>query len=220
MNPIEFSVASALFIIMLGVLILYSSYVISNYYRETRDYQAKYESVLVSKQLLSDEESPSSLVSSLYRRKVIIKNNLATQITGYVGIPILFDYSCEKKAFNNTIRVVDNSSNNLNFTFSNTVFCDDAGYIKSSDIRISLTLNGNEEKTLYIVYSPENLITPKEVYYSYPTDMTSSVTYKIYPEEELKTLSISKLVNMTNMTYEEIKKIANSHDIYVEIIPA
>ena len=220
MDPIEFSVASALFIIMLGVLILYSSYVISDYYKETKDYQAKYESVLISKQLLSDETSSSSLISSLYRRKIIIKNDLATQITGYVNVPVVFDSNCEKKAFNNTVRVVDNSSNEVNFTFSNTVFCDNIGYIKYSDVRISLTLNGNEEKTLYIIYSPETLISPKDVYYSYPTNITSSVSYKIYPEEELKTLSISKLMNATNMTYEEIKKLANSHDIYVEIMPA
>lgn len=221
MNPIEFSVASALFIIMMAVLILYSSYIISEQYKENKKYQVKYEATILSKNLLMSDNSENSISSHIFRRKIYIKNELSSPITGYAVIPILFDENCKLKAFNSTIRVFDDEFNEMNFTFLDAEFCNNSSYIKHSLLAIPLGLEANETKYLYVYYSPEQFIKPADTYSSLTdlSDITYFLSFTIYPEEEIRTVSISKLMKINNLTYEEIKKLANYHDVYVEIVP-
>jgi hypothetical protein len=102
------------------------------------------------------------LAEDLYFVRVLVRENADLSRTDEpVTVHIIFDEPCLNKSWNNTIRMLDESWNELNIEISNTTNCSNTQYLNQTDISWKINISANQTKRYWIYYSPDETITAK-----------------------------------------------------------
>lgn len=217
-SVIEFSISAALFLALLVVLIIYTSIYISHHYKQITLEKMRAEARDFSENFLLSKNSEVSFLSTFYKRKILVKEINNESFDGYVSIKIVFDENCEKKAFNNSIRVFDENFYDVNFSLQNVSYCD-SFFVKSANLIFYVSLKPLQERFYYITYSPDTFIKSKENYFSLTPTNILKIT--IFPEEKSESISVSKILEVRkNLTIEKLRELTGVYNVYVEIQPS
>jgi hypothetical protein len=94
----------------------------------------------------------------LYSVKVSVKEESGySRINEPVSVFLEFDSFCENKSWNNTLRVYDESFNEIPSFISYATFCN-SQYLKEASITFFVNISANQEKVFQIFYSNDNTI--------------------------------------------------------------
>jgi len=161
---VDLAISLAIFLIFLAILV---GYIISTYSRlpsleriaSFREEAIKFMRSLVSAGTPSNWErvniTPKELgiSSSIYRIPVkLIETSGHQKVNEPVYLHAIFDPSCERTCWNNTVRVYDSDLNEIPFRIFNQAFCD-SQYLKEADLFFEVNISANSSKTYYIFYS-------------------------------------------------------------------
>jgi hypothetical protein len=155
-----------------------------------------------------------NLTTELYKLPVKIteiegieKNNTVISLT------LSLDEKCEKKAWNSTLRVYEEDKE-IEFSLYNQTFCEE-GYLKSCDLVFKSNFSAYQTKIFFVYFSKEKDV--EEVNYSIPFEESSGFKVEIFPLQEMKMLSISKLKKLRNISYEDLIKNFGNYNFYLEV---
>jgi len=224
---IDFAVAVGLFLIFIGALFIYltgyttrHSGLISTSELRTFAYEL-YKLLFGSKgvpenwEKYGDTPVKIGLITELYRIPVVVKEMSGTDRgMTTISLSLSFDPRCENKTWNSTVRVYENGEE-VTSQLYNQSFCFEK-YVNSSDIIFSSNFLANQNKTFFVYFSGEKLVAPPN--YSLSFEGSSNFTIQVFPEENLPTISISKLNKLRGLEYEEVvKTVGAEYEFNIEI---
>ena len=216
----------------LGVFLIFFAFIVSYVARHVSNIQESVSSSEIKtfaydyfKKLFQSKGSPTGwetggnpssigLISDLYRIPLLFNETNGTQRTNVtLNVSLSFDKSCENKAWNNTVRVYENSSE-LPSQLYNQTFCG-GQYLNTSNLFFNASFSPSQNKTFFVYFSNESAVGSS----NYPVPFTSATnfTVQLYPEEKIAALSASKLNAMREMTYNDVMTSLGSADFKVEI---
>lgn len=224
---VDFAVAVGLFLIFIAVLLIYLTSYFSSYtgLMSTSELRAIanniFNALFGSKGIPEDWKGYRTpvkigLITDLYRIPVIVTETNSTD-RGYItiNISLSFDIYCENKTWNSTVRVYNESNDEIPSQLYNQSFCSES-YLNSSDIVFNSSFSANQNKTFFVYFSGERTIAAAN--YSIPFSIPSNFTVKVYPEQELSAISVSRLNVLRNLTYEEVvRTVGTEYEFNIEI---
>jgi len=212
-SQVDFAIAVGLFIVFVATLFLYITGYMSSYtglisISELRTGAYNIFNVLFGGKGIPENwedynHTPATLglMIDLYRIPVLVTERSGTWRNNVmINASIGFDSGCEKKAWNSTVRVLEDEDEIASQLYNQT-FCVDR-YLNRSDIVFNSSFSANQTKTFFIYFSGETSIADS----SYSLDFTnpSDFLVQVFPEEKFSALSISKLSALRNLPYEEV----------------
>jgi len=214
-SMIDFAISVGVFLSFLAVIIFFLISYLNNYFNLASLSELRTVSFDIYTGLFTGPGLPSNwenstnlplkvgLMSSLYKLPLNVTETNGTY-RGQISInsTIIFDLSCQRKAWNTTIRVYNSSLSEIPSSIYNPIMCT-SQYVNSSEIVFNVTLNANENKLFYVFYSPENYVTAQNYSVDYPVNVTN-YTVQMFPEQELKIVSVSKLLGLKNLDYDQL----------------
>ncbi|MDI6798500.1 MAG: hypothetical protein QMD12_00675 [Candidatus Aenigmarchaeota archaeon] len=225
-SMIDFTVAVGIFIVFIAILISYLLNYLTSYSgllttSELRS--AAYNAFIVlfgSKGIPEKWEEKNytpvqvGLMTDLHRIPIIVTETNGTDRGDVIiNVTLSFDAECENKAWNSTIRVYEGESE-IPSQLYNQSFCT-ADYINRSDLVFNSSFSANQSKTFFVYFSNDKSIAPPN--YSLPFTAQTNFTIQIYPEEVLPVISISKLLALRNLSYEEVARTLGRYRFNIEI---
>ncbi|HDJ96701.1 MAG TPA: LamG domain-containing protein [Candidatus Aenigmarchaeota archaeon] len=105
-------------------------------------------------------ELPSQigLERKLYRIPLLVADNSGiSRINEFVKVDLIFDDKCKNKTWNNTVRIFDDSFNEIPFKFAFQNYCNE-GYISNATLTIKVNVSGNSKKKLFVYYSNDESV--------------------------------------------------------------
>ncbi|MEM7825424.1 MAG: hypothetical protein QW412_01015 [Candidatus Aenigmatarchaeota archaeon] len=205
---IDFASAVGIFIIIFGIFLAFLLSYLTKYYENSK--LANLKRVAYSLFTLLKIE----LKTKLYRVPIEISEISGSErIDEILKINLNFDEKCEKKAWPSSLRVYDGENKEVEFALYNQSFCED-GYLKNSDIILKSNFSAYQTKIFFLYFSGEKV---EGLSYYLPFKESLSFNVKIYPQEEIEMLSISKLKELRSSEYEDFIKKIGYYNFYVEI---
>ena len=226
-SQIDFVISAGIFVVFIAVfLILLSNSFISNsgiqVTSEMRTVAFDIHNALFAGKGLptnwEDNNFPPlviGLTTDLYRIPLLITetNNTARNNVS-INATVNFDINCAKKAWNNTVRVYDNTSVLIPVTLFNQTFCT-GQFLNTSDIVFNATLSALQSKTFFVYFSDDKNVTGSN--YSLSFTGSINVTSKSFPEIKLPAVSIAKMRALRNYNWNDfIQLLGGSYKVYVE----
>lgn len=216
-TQIDFALGVGLFIVFLALLISYLIVYITNITGSLTSSNLRTAAYDIYRAMFSGRGLPLNwenypytpvrvgLVTDLYSMPIVVtETNGTARTNATINFTVAYDSSCESRAWNNTVRLYDDSGNKIAATLYNQSFCSDQ-YLNTSDMAFNLTLNANQNKTLFIYFSPDAGVQPPNYTITFPIN-ASNYTVVVYPEEKLSALSLTKLAALRNKTYDDVKQ--------------
>jgi hypothetical protein len=223
---IDLAVSISIFVIFISAIVLITINFFSNYRSQANFIEYQSIAYTLYNYLFSNKGIPKNwedsgkvpvvpgLVIDLYRLSFSVKNNGSDRNNSVIGVNINFDEECEKKAWISTLVLYSSLNNTINFGIQNANFCS-SQYIKNATIVFNDSFSANQTKYYYLYYSDDKNITNNIS--TFPSAYDTNMTITIYPEEKLKTISISKFNALTNQIYENIVQLIGSYGFAINI---
>jgi hypothetical protein len=215
-SKIDFAVATGLFILFWGVLIVGTMNYLENYRNLATSSEMRTIAWNVYNALFASKGVPTNwqdyrytpvkigLITDLYRATInITETNGTSRGTITVNATINFDSGCERNIKENTVRLYDSDITEVQFQLYNQTYCG-ASYLKAADLAFALALSANQAKFFYVYFSSEKYVTAAG--YSVSFQNTTNYTANVYPIEELKMVSGDKLRGLRNLTVSEVMR--------------
>jgi len=217
-SQIDFVIAAGLFLVFLGVIISFLLNFLSNYFNISLLSELRvlannlYNTLFGSKGIPANWWNSTNLpvkiglVNDLYRRPIRVvetSGSLRNNIT--INVTVLFDETCDNKAWETTIRLFDFNGTQINMKLYNQTYCI-ASFIKQANVLFNVTLQPSSTNFFYLYYSPENSIAPSNSSLEF-NSTTPNIIKTVYPEEKLQTISIDRLKALRNLTYDQVVQI-------------
>ncbi|MCS7106193.1 MAG: hypothetical protein NZ942_02675 [Candidatus Aenigmarchaeota archaeon] len=204
---VDFVVAVGIFVIVIGISL---SFVLSYLVKSSQFTQLE-NLKTISKNIFFYLKS--NLTTKLYKLPVrIVEISGDEKLDEIVNFTVIFDENCEKKAWLSSVRVYEKDKE-TEFSIYNQTFCEE-NYLKKADIVLRTNFSAFQEKIFFVYFSGEKEI--KEVSYNIPFQTASGLKVEVFPLQELEMLSISKLKELRNISYDELVKIL-AHNFYLEV---
>ena len=213
-SKIDFAVATGLFIIFWGVLIVATMNYLDAYKNLGVSSEMRtiawnvYNALFASKGIPTNWQDYSytpvkiGLITDLYRATVnITETNGTNRGTINVNATINFDIDCERNIKENTVRLYDSDMNEVQFQLYNQTYCS-AVYLQAADMSFPVTLSASQTKFFYSYFSAEKYVTAAG--YSVSFQNTTNYTASVYPIEELKMVSGDRLKGLRNLSISEV----------------
>jgi hypothetical protein len=227
-SQIDFVAAVGMFITFIAVLLIYMTNIIGSYQGLFVSSELKTASEDLYNNFFSGKGVPSNwedfnmspvkmgLVTDLYRLPLIIYEvNGTARNNNSINVSVTFDSTCDKKAWNNTVRVYDSSNNLIPLQLYNQSFCSNQ-FLTSADLVFNTTFSANQKKTFFVYYSDDKNVTGSN--YTMSFTGAYNLTVLKYPLEKLTVVSVAKIRAMRNLTYSEIvQSVGSYYDFNVEI---
>jgi hypothetical protein len=225
---IDFIVASGVFLIFITILFNQVGNYVSNYKNiaETSELREVasilFNTFFTGKGLPSDWENQNStpfkigLINDLFLIVINVSETSGNQRNNItINGSIEFDPSCSKGVLNNTIRLYDSSNTQVPFQLYNQSFCE-SGSLRRSEVVFNLTLLPNESKFFFLYFSSEKEIVPPNYFLEFPNE--TNYTFQVFPVQEFHGISVGKLIQLRNLSYEEvIQTLPKGYNFRVEI---
>ena len=223
---IDFAIAVGIFITFITALIGYLINYFVNYQSIGSTSELRtvaynlFNSLFVDKGVPRDwAESPRvplkiGLITDMYRIPLVISENSSTN-RGIVtlNLSLAFDDGCDKKAWNNSVRIVNSSDIEIPIRLFNQSFCSQQ-FLRTADLAFNSSFNAAETKNFSIYFSPDKNITAPNYTLTFPSFV--NFTFIIYPEEKLKVVSAERLLALRKLNYTEVLNTL-SKDYYVNL---
>ncbi|MEM5800046.1 MAG: hypothetical protein QXD54_00470 [Candidatus Aenigmatarchaeota archaeon] len=156
-----------------------------------------------------------NLTTELYKLPVkITEINGNERTDAIINLTIKFDEKCENKAWISTVRVYDENNKEVEFSIYNETFCEE-NYLKNSDLVLKSNFSAYQTKIFFIYFSGEKEV--KEVNYYVPFEEASGLKVEVFPLQEQKMLSLSKLKGLRSVNYDDLIKSLGNYDFYLEV---
>jgi len=182
---IDFVIGIAIFIFMIGFALIYITYYFSSLQVSTTEFRDK--AITIFNKIFSsyneeDSEDNIMLLKPIKRIPIIIET------TGYdlknepISINITFDSLCSKEAWNSTIRVYDENFTEIANKISYSNLCSEQ-YLNFSLITMFVNLSPNYNKKLYVYFSNDRDVIPKNylfnlsLYYKFDESESIAIDY-------------------------------------------
>jgi len=228
-TQIDFALGTGLFIVFVALLLSYLIAYITNTSGSLTSSNLRTAAYDIYRAMFSGKGLPQNwenypytpvrigLVTDLYSMPVVITETNGTARTNTtINFTVAYDASCASKAWNNTVRLYDDSGNKITAALYNQSFCS-GQYLNTSDLVFNLTLNANQNKTFFIYFSPDAGVQPPSYTIAFPIN-ASNYSAVVYPEEKLSALSLTKLAALRNKTYDDVKQtLGAQYDFYLEV---
>lgn len=226
-SQIDFAMAVGMFIVFMAVLILYLTGNMSSYTGLVSSSEMRTVARNIFNILFGGKGVPKNwnemnitpavtgLLTDLYRIPLMVgetsgidKGNVTINAT------ISFDFSCENKAWNSTVRVLEGEVEIPSHLYNQT-FCT-SNFLNSSDITFAANFSAYQKKFFFIYFSGEKSVAPLS--YSLAFSNPSDFYLKIFPEEKFSAVSASKILALRNYTYEELlRTLEPEYDFNLEV---
>lgn len=205
---IDFTFAVGIFIIIIGISLTFLLSYLTKYY--------EYSKIANLKSIAYNLFVPLklNLTTKLYKVPIKISEISGTERTNeIVKLSLIFDEKCEKIAWGSSLRVYDEENKEVEFSLFNQTFCEN-NYLKNSDLVLKSNFSAYQTKVFFIYFSAEKV---EEANYSIPFQEISGFDVEIYPLEKIEMLSVSKLKELRNISYEDFIKKLGDYNFYIEI---
>ncbi|MGC8812238.1 MAG: hypothetical protein ACP5O8_01470 [Candidatus Aenigmatarchaeota archaeon] len=206
---IDFTVAVGIFIVIIGISLAFVINYLTKY--------SQYSKIANLKTIAYNLFIPLklNLTTELFKLPVKISEVSGDdRVNAIIKLSLSFDETCGKKAWNSTVRVYDEENREVEFSLYNQTFCE-SRYLKSSDLVLKSNFSAYQTKIFFLYFSAENTV--KDSNYSVPFEEAPNFTVEVYPLQELKMLSISKLKELRNINYDDLVKALGNYNFYLEI---
>ncbi len=212
-SQVDFAIALGLFITFIALLVAYViNYVISfNSIATTSELRTVaydfFNSLFGSKGQPTNWENSSTspmkfgFSGDLYRTPILVTDTSGTNRTLTVNASITFDFYCQSKAWNDSVRIYNDTSE-LAFQFYNQTFCN-TRFLNTSDVAFNLTFAPNQQQIVYVYYSGDTRIQNMSNY-NVSFFNSSNVNVLVFPQETLSSASVSKIDTFRNKTFSDI----------------
>jgi len=228
-TQIDFIIAVSVFLIFLGVIINFLLDFLSNYFNiaglsslratATGIFNAFYGSKGIPANWWNRTGVPVKvgLVGDIYRRPIrAVETSGSNRNNISVNVTVLFDESCDNKAWQSTLRLYDYNGTEVNMQLHNQTYCT-SSYVKQANVVFNFTILGSQTQFYYLYYSPENSVALSNGTLEF-NSTTPNVIRTVYPEEKLQTVSIDRLKSLRNLTYDQVVQIlGEKSNFYIEI---
>jgi len=213
---VDFAIAVGLFITFMVILLLYLTGYMSSYTGIVSTSELRTIAYNIFNTLFGGKGVPKNwneynytpvvigLLTDLYRIPVIVSETNGTDRgNATINATISFDFNCENKAWNSTVRVLEGEEE-VPSQLYNQSFCT-SRYLSSSDVVFNSSFLANQKKVFFVYFSGEKTIAAAN--YSLVFSNPSNFSVQIFPEEKFSAVSVSKLLTLRNLTYEEIVRV-------------
>jgi hypothetical protein len=230
-SEIDFALSVGMFFIFIGVLIAYITSYLSSYTGlvatsnlRTAAYNI-HNSMFGSKGIPSNWESYNyvpvkiGLITDMYRMPIVISNTNNTQRSNItLNLSITFDNACVNKAWNNTLRIYNNTNHEVKFQLYNQSFCTQQ-FLNTTDIALNLSMAASSNNTFFIYYSPDKYIESSNYSIEFPAASNwTNFTLKVYPEEKMSAISVTKMIALRNKSYDEVvNTLGTEYKVKIEV---
>ncbi|MFH8086472.1 MAG: hypothetical protein QW609_01460 [Candidatus Aenigmatarchaeota archaeon] len=206
---VDFVIAVGIFLIVIGIALSFVLNYLLNYSQYSQNSNLKniaYNIFAILK---------LNVTTELYKLPIkITEINGSERVDAIIKLQVSFDEKCENKAWLSTVRVYDENNKEVEFRIYNETFCEE-NYLKSSKLILKSNFSAYQTKTFFIYFSKEKEV--KEVSYNVPFEETLGFEVEVFPLQELRMLSISKLKEFRSINYEELIKNLGNYNFYLEI---
>ncbi len=205
---IDFTIAVGIFIIIIGISLAFVLNYLTKYsqYSKINNLKSIAYNLFVPLKL--------NLTTELYKLPIKITETSGNERREVIiNITLSLDEKCEKRAWNSTIRVYEENKE-IEFSLYNQTFCEEK-YLKSSDLVLKANFSAYQTKIFLVYFSKEKEV--EDLNYSIPYEENSGFKVEIFPLQEVKMLSISKLKELRNISYEDLIKNFGDYNFYLEI---
>ena len=213
-SQIDFAIALGLFFTFIAILIIHLVNFLTNYTAISSTSELRTVAYNFYTSFFSDKGIPKNwteatrtplkigLMTDLYRIPIFVSENSSTN-RGLVtlNLSLSFDATCDKKLWNNTVRVVNGSNMEIPAQLYNQTFCSQQ-YLKTADLVFNNTFNANEAKNFSIYYSQDKNISAPNYTVTFPSFV--NFTFTIYPEEKFTAISAQRLIGLKKLNYTDV----------------
>jgi hypothetical protein len=226
-SQVDFAVAVGLFITFIVILFAYLTGYMTSYVGMLSASELRSIAYNIHKSLFGSEGVPENwqdyditpvkvgLLTNLYRIPIVVRETSGIDrelVT--MNISLSFDSACENKTWNTTVRMY-NETDEVPTQLYNQSFCI-SSYLNSSDVVFTSVFMANENKTLFVYFSPDKVISAPN--YSISFASAASFSIERYPTDELYTVSVEKMNALRNKSYDEIvRTFGRGYDFNVEL---
>jgi len=217
-SQIDFAIAVGLFMTFISVLIIYLVNYFLNYINLSSTSELRTVTYNIYTSLFMDKGIPRAwpelgynplkvgLVTDMYRIPASISENSSTD-RGVVtlNLSINFDINCERKAWNNTVRILNSSNIEIPITLFNQTFCSQQ-FLRNADVIFNNTFNAGNAKNFSIYFSADKNITAHNYSLSFPSSLVN-YTITVYAEEKFSILSAERLIALRKLNYSDVVTI-------------
>jgi len=166
---VDIVIATGIFVVMVTLLLYLTLQYISQLptISKVSEYREKAKNVF--EKIFEKEGSPTDweeevvpseigVKKRLYRMPIVIEDTSGiNRINEIVKVTLTFDEDCENKTWNNTVRIFDESLNEVPFRFVSQTFCTD-NYILNATLVLKVNVSANSKKKLFVYYSNDKNI--------------------------------------------------------------
>ena len=142
------------------------------------------------------------LVTDIYRIPIVISENSSTaRLNASLNLSVTFDISCDKKAWNNTVRIINASNFEIQIQLYNQSFCSQQ-FLRNADVVFNNSFSAGENKNFSIYFSADKNITVPNYTIAFPSFV--NFTFIIYPEEKFTAVSAERLLALRKLNYSDV----------------
>ncbi len=213
-SQIDFAIAVGLFFSFISVLVVYLINYVTNYTNLSSTSELRTVAYNVYTTLFGGKGVPGNwteagdrpfrvgLVTDMYRIPVIVIENSSTYRGNVaLNLSLTFDANCEKKAWNNTVRIINSTNHEVPLQLSNQTFCSQQ-FLNTSDIVFNNSFGASETKNFSIYFSNDKNITALNYSIAFPSVV--NFTFTIFPEEKLAVVSAERLIALRKLNYTDV----------------
>lgn len=213
-SQIDFAIAVGLFFAFISVLIIYMLNYLINYSSISTTSELRTVAHNIYTTLFADKGIPKNwtegtntplkvgLVTDMYRVPVLVnENSSADRGNVTLNLSLSFDGACNKNIWNNTVRVIGASDNDVPVKLYNQTFCSQQ-LLRTADIVFNDTFSAGQTRNYSIYFSQDKNITGPN--YTTPFPSPVNFNFVIYPEEKLKVVSAERLLALRRLNYTDV----------------
>ena len=226
-SQVDFAIATGMFVVFIAVLFLFLTGYMGRYTglvstSELRTAARNIFNIFFGSKGIPENweqykyvPSAIGLVTDLYRIPIdVTETNGTDRSSVTVRATVSFDFSCNNKSWNSTVRVLE-GGDEIPSKLYNQSFCT-SNYLSSSDVLFNSSFSAYQKKFFFVYFSGDRSIAPSN--YSLEFSSPSGFSVQSFPEEKLSALSGSKLIALRNLTYEEVVRVLGTdYEFNVEI---
>ena len=227
-SQIDLAIAVGLFFTFITFLIAYLVNYIVNYTNLSSTSELRTVAYNLFISLFADKGIPKNwpelretplkvgIVTDMHRVPLVVVENSSTN-RGLVtlNVSLAFDLECERKAWNNTVKILNSSNLEIPITLFNQTFCSQQ-FLRNADVAFNNTFLAGDIKNFSIYFSPDKNITGHNYSLSFPS--MTNFTFIVYPEEKFTVISVEKLTALRRLNYTEfLDTLSGDYNINLEI---
>jgi len=209
MDWVDFTIAASIFLIFLTLIFILVTNHFLNAINTVRQSELKQIAINYFRYILDQEGVPrdwneineypiqAGLSTNLYQIPIIAREDNYNRTKEIISLEINFDKSCTKSIKNSSVRVFDDSMNEIAYRLTNQDLCEN-NKLSNATLVFYDSIEKNEEKKYYIYYSSENFSQPN---YTIESDMVGYWSFDEGSGDTAKDLTENNNVGTLEFSY-------------------